>query len=920
MIHLKLCGEKQITCKCGREVRWIEKINEWVLSNRELINFFQFCLFLISLVILYKVRLSVFIKEEPLISIWKFNLEVTMLLIFIVFISIFLIVILFVAVIFFRKEKVFVMTIFKFTVFTILNIVIIFFLVGKFIYLSEEATIPQKVMDMLMLSNNSKINYSIYKEKKEFFDIMRKIDSDSNDNKDNKDILSQIGTLLVISIEEGGKKINMDDILNFLKKNKIRGLFVSKNFINTVDTTNSPKGVQYLLEEFKKRCRGYVYSDIYPNTLMKGIKYILPQLALSTIHNLDITYKSAYDYGRNIKENLLVDIVLEPSVDRAISAYDSQLRTRTFGSDNEEIFLNAFSFIRGLNDAGIFTLIKHFPSHPQIENKNNNSERTEALSYYSIETLRSNAEVFYKLIFNPYIDTAGFLTDHVHIIGWGKNSNLPYTVVDNGLKRLVEETKPKKNFSFTPISITDDLCRLSIRKIKATYCNEATINKLVDNSIKALKSGHDLILVRHLSLDSARLFFNTLKSKLFKYMEEDPLFKKELATKIARVEAYYEFLGRLREKSFRKPVVESSTEVEELYKKAFIRLNLANKNIFGKSLSNLLQEADNNKSNRKKIKILFVSQFIKKDDFLENLKSYLSNKTNEYNVFYIALKRKGSKLVQIKDPKHCEVGGNDYTVATLLSFIACISAEYLESNCNINIGKGKVNLSKIKSYNVTPKEITAFLNTFDYIVVSVNDWYIVPTIKTIYHFLNDKKKLIIIFMDSPNCMFDSRTQIGRSKYLKEYNTEFYESFLDEISKLQPAEILLNTSSFYICKNDKYSISSFTRLEFNKFKPLSYLTIDIPNFYYYNGQKKYLLKRNNIIVSFPTESELKYFLLIYICVMLLVSIAIVFYKFEVWRDWVFLIVKTLATKVLPEKVKDPIKVKDLMMKFFKRNNP
>lgn len=614
---------------------------------------------------------------------------------------------------------------------------------------------------------------------------------------DTRDVAVDIGKLLVLSVEEGYLK--QKELQDFYRNNKIHGIFVSKTMLRNMTASKDVKFIKNLKEGSDLK----VYADMYPITSY-GDEYpihgIPSQLALAATMSMKNIYDAANYYARELKETFFVDIVLEPTLDKKFSFVDTTLDTRTFGQNLDFIHQFAFAFINGINDAGLLTVIKHFPGHPQFENLNNNPEvKGSPYTVYSADTIKTNSMNFNSLLLSPLIDTAAILTDHVKIKGISEV--VPYTIaVNNDSDGGVIKTRNLNlSHSLSPIIITDDISILTKQEIRAstkshisskkmrklfkknfrvnqvsddedrysdsTICNDRglkdkELNSLSKNVISALRAGHDIVLVRHLDISMAHELLKQLTDKL----RNDTDLRRLVAKKIDRVDKYNKYVVDFKKSREDKQIPGASEEdINQIYKNSFTVLNMPDENLNKSNFQMLLDK-----------KILFVSNYYERDDFFDVIK-------DRQNITYLPVKI-------------------------------------------VNQNESSISIYNKFKHDIIQK--AGDLNNYDYIFIILSSGSANSVVKYIYKNVRDKKKMVLIFSTSPDVIYRN--------YQKN----------DELDDINPHELISSINAVAIYQNSRWAAQNFKRFfEFEKWNNISNLTIDLPDYYYFYSNPKKIQKND-----------------------------------------------------------------------------
>ena len=84
--------------------------------------------------------------------------------------------------------------------------------------------------------------------------------------------------------------------------------------------------------------------------------------ALAQMHTPDEVYSMALDRGHRMR-GLGVTVDFAPDVDVTDAPDDTVIGDRSFGSDPAKVTEYAGAYARGLRDAGLLPVLKHFPGH-----------------------------------------------------------------------------------------------------------------------------------------------------------------------------------------------------------------------------------------------------------------------------------------------------------------------------------------------------------------------------------------------------------------------------------------------------------------------------------------------------------------------------------------------------------------------------
>ncbi len=86
------------------------------------------------------------------------------------------------------------------------------------------------------------------------------------------------------------------------------------------------------------------------------------QMMLGAIRNEELIYQMGYDIGKQLKR-LGVHVNFAPVVDINNNPDNPVINSRSFGEDRMNVARKSYMYARGLEDAGVLPVFKHFPGH-----------------------------------------------------------------------------------------------------------------------------------------------------------------------------------------------------------------------------------------------------------------------------------------------------------------------------------------------------------------------------------------------------------------------------------------------------------------------------------------------------------------------------------------------------------------------------
>lgn len=197
-------------------------------------------------------------------------------------------------------------------------------------------------------------------------------------------------------------------------------------------------------------------------------------ISLGAIRNNQLIYQTGYDIGLQLKR-LGVHMNYAPCVDINLNPNNPVINERSFGSDKAEVTSKAFSYMYGLQDAGVLACLKHFPGHGD----------TDTDSHYDLPVLLHSRERIDSIESFPYkvltkYDVASLMVGHLHIPSLDSVSNIPATLSPLIVKNLIRDS-----LKFEGLIITD---ALEMKGVTKNYTNGQL-------ELMAFKAGNDILLL-----------------------------------------------------------------------------------------------------------------------------------------------------------------------------------------------------------------------------------------------------------------------------------------------------------------------------------------------------------------------------------------------------------------------------------------
>lgn len=146
------------------------------------------------------------------------------------------------------------------------------------------------------------------------------------------------------------------------------------------------------------------------------------QMALGAIQNKALLYKMGQDIAKDYKR-MGMHMNLAPDVDVNNNAKNPVINYRSFGENKYNVAEKAGAYLKGMQDGGLLTTIKHFPGHGD----------TDVDSHYDLPQLKFTKERLDTLEMYPFKElikqgTAGVMVAHMNIPSLDNTPNMPSTL------------------------------------------------------------------------------------------------------------------------------------------------------------------------------------------------------------------------------------------------------------------------------------------------------------------------------------------------------------------------------------------------------------------------------------------------------------------------------------------------------------
>src|SRR5277367_4382912 len=197
--------------------------------------------------------------------------------------------------------------------------------------------------------------------------------------------------------------------------------------------------------------------------------------ALALMHTPDEVYGMALDRGHRMR-GLGVTVDFAPDVDVTDAPDDTVIGDRSFGSDPAKVTEYAGAYAKGLRDAGLLPVLKHFPGHGH----GSGDSHTGGVVTPPLSQLQNDDLVPYRTLVTAA--PVGVMVGHLQVPGLTGNDPASLSLA---AVQLLRTGTGYKGPAFDGPVFTDDLS--SMAAIKDRY-------SVPDAVLRALQAGNDVTL------------------------------------------------------------------------------------------------------------------------------------------------------------------------------------------------------------------------------------------------------------------------------------------------------------------------------------------------------------------------------------------------------------------------------------------
>lgn len=267
------------------------------------------------------------------------------------------------------------------------------------------------------------------------------------------------------------------------------------------------------------------------------------QQTIGAANDLSLTERIGYHMGIEC-DMLGIHMNFSPVADVNLNPQNPVIGFRAFGSDPKQVAKQTAAMVKGIEDAGVISCVKHFPGHGD----------TDKDSHKELPTVSHSVNEFETKDFLPFksaIDagTRSVMVAHLNV------PSLDPSGTPSSLSKIVIETYLRKKLGFKGLVISD---ALNMKAVSEKYGKSEVV-------VKAYLAGCDILLFPENVSDAIKLIYSKVES--------GELSKEEVNEHCKRVlKAKYQAIIHKPMIKRKDPAPERKLIIDQVYEKALVCL------------------------------------------------------------------------------------------------------------------------------------------------------------------------------------------------------------------------------------------------------------------------------------------------------------------------------------------------------------
>ena len=341
-------------------------------------------------------------------------------------------------------------------------------------------------------TKDNKINNSISNDEKKNIndtdEIIREEKELINDKINSMTLDEKIGQMIITGFDGSEYTDDMDRLIN---EYKVGGVIL---FARNIEDSSQMIELTRALQENNNNIPLFISIDEEGGRVSRlpdDIEKFPAAFDIGLINNDQTAYENGKEIGYTLKR-LGINLDYAPVLDIYSNLNNTVIGDRAFGTEESIVSKMGIATMKGIEDAGVIPVIKHFPGHGD----------TEVDSHYGLPIVYKTLEELRNFEFIPFVKAIESGCDVImvsHIILNEVDSSNPAS-----LSKIVISDLLRKDLEFDKVVITDDMSMGAITSIMS----------IEEACIKSIEAGCDILLLGN-AYEEIEQVINSIKLKLY---------------------------------------------------------------------------------------------------------------------------------------------------------------------------------------------------------------------------------------------------------------------------------------------------------------------------------------------------------------------------------------------------------------------